>query len=402
MFMQQELTPEQRLQKCSIQIMGEKRYIAQNPVFMVGTKAIVDDHPTAFTDGRNERYGRKWVEMINDAEFRWTLLHETKHKMYRHLITYVWLWLADAEVANWACDYFINLEIEDENPDGFAVMPRDENGQRMCLYDERFRGKAIPEIFTILMKEKKEDPEKSAQDNQATMDEHGWDEAEQMSNTELSEHVQEVEQAIATGLVEAEKLKAAVPQNIKELLKPKIRWMDVLREFITNTCRGDDDASWRIPERRAFVAGILRPTPFSESVGELIVAGDMSYSMDKILPVVLTEIKGIGEQVLPDTLRLLYWDTSVCGDEVYGQGGKPIADMIKSTKPTGGGGTNPSCVSDYIKANGLTPQAVIVITDGYVSDSRWGTWDCPVLWCIIDNKNVRPPVGKVVHVTTEG
>jgi hypothetical protein len=178
--------------------------------------------------------------------------------------------------------------------------------------------------------------------------------------------------------------------------------MDVLREFITNTCRGDDDASWRIPERRAFVAGILRPTPFSESVGELIVAGDMSYSMDKILPVVLTEIKGIGEQVLPDTLRLLYWDTSVCGDEVYGQGGKPIADMIKSTKPTGGGGTNPSCVSDYIKANGLTPQAVIVITDGYVSDSRWGTWDCPVLWCIIDNKNVRPPVGKVVHVTTEG
>ena len=92
----------------------------------------------------------------------------------------------------------------------------------------------------------------------------------------------------------------------------------------------------------------------------------------------------------------------MCGDEVYGHGGKPIADMIKSTKPTGGGGTDPSCVADYIRDNGLTPQAAIVITDGYVSKSNWGTWDCPVLWCIIDNKKARPPVGKVVHVATEG
>jgi len=37
------------------------------------------------------------------------------------------------------------------------------------------------------------------------------------------------------------------------------------------------------------------------------------------------------------------------------------------------------------------------LTDGYLGGS-WGEWAVPVLWCILDNKNARPTVGKYVHI----
>jgi len=56
-----------------------------------------------------------------------------------------------------------------------------------------------------------------------------------------------------------------------------------------------------------------------------------------------------------------------------------------------------SCVSDYMSRQGITPQAVIVLTDGYLG-SDWGTWTVPVLWCIIDNASRTAPNGTTVHV----
>jgi predicted metal-dependent peptidase len=393
------LTAEQRVDKCAADIMDRPYYTAEQPTFMVGEKRIVDEHPTAFTDGRNESYGRDFVMGLKVEELRFVQLHENKHKRDQDLTTYYWMFKLDAEVANDACDYAINVEIEDENPDGWARHPRDANGERIGLYNPKYRGMSKPEIFYELYKEKQQDPEGYAQNHGAAgFDEHGWEEANALPQEKKQAHSQEIEQAVAAGITASEKLGTGTPQHVKDLLKSKVRWLHALREFIEKVCRGDTDASWRIPERRAYARGVLRPTPFTESVGELIVAGDMSMSMDKILPLVLTEIKAIGEAVLPDVLRLMYWDTAVCGDECYGNGGKPLSQMMKSTKPVGGGGTDPSCVANYIKEKGYQPQAVIVITDGYVKAERWGEWDCPVLWCIINNPKANPPTGKVIHI----
>jgi hypothetical protein len=43
------------------------------------------------------------------------------------------------------------------------------------------------------------------------------------------------------------------------------------------------------------------------------------------------------------------------------------------------------------------PQAVIILTDGDIYGG-WGSFDVPVLWCIVNNKRARPPYGKVVHI----
>ena len=59
-------------------------------------------------------------------------------------------------LANAACDYVINLELNDENDDGFAVMP---SGDYQGLVDERFRGMDSAQVFDILLSEQPEQPE---------------------------------------------------------------------------------------------------------------------------------------------------------------------------------------------------------------------------------------------------
>ena len=74
-----------------------------------------------------------------------------------------------------------------------------------------------------------------------------------------------------------------------------------------------------------------------------------------------------------------------------------IDELVKSTKPKGGGGTTVECVPEHMTKEGIKPQACIVLTDGFLGGS-WGKWSCPVLWCIIDNKSATADVGKTVHI----
>jgi len=88
MFMNQTLTTEQRLQKAAIDIMGNPKYIALAGVMMIGKRVVDDKVPTACTNGRDEFYGRAFVDSLNDAELRFLVLHEVYHKLYRHLHTW--------------------------------------------------------------------------------------------------------------------------------------------------------------------------------------------------------------------------------------------------------------------------------------------------------------------------
>jgi predicted metal-dependent peptidase len=138
------------------------------------------------------------------------------------------------------------------------------------------------------------------------------------------------------------------------------------------------------------------PSTYSEAPEELLLAIDASGSIsNRYLSRFLGEMKSIAETVRPKRVRVLYWDTKVCRDELYEF--DDIDKLVTSTKPSGGGGTAVSCVSRYMSEFGIKPQAVIVLTDGYLSGD-WGTWNAPVLWCIANNKNARPTVGKHVHV----
>jgi len=399
-----QLTAEQRLSKNITAIMGNPKYVALAGVLMIGDKGIKDDIPTACTDGKNDYYGRAFVDGLTDSEFRFLILHETYHKLFKHLTTWEHLYKDDPKLANMACDYVINLMIVDENRDGFATMPKDAAGNNIGLLDDKFRNMDTAQVYKLLKQDQEQNGSVASNtpNEGAGLDEHDWEGAQEMGADEQRELAQEIDQAIRQGALTAGKVGSGGNRAIDQLLQPEVNWREVLREFITETCRGTDDSTWRQPSRRHLAMGMLRPSGITERVGELVIAIDTSGSIGQHeLTKCLSEIKGVCDTVKPESVRILYWDTKVCSEEVYGDVAGAcgsLEQLTQTTKPQGGGGTMVQCVPDHIQANDINAQAVIVLTDGYLG-GNWGAWGMPLLWGILDNKNAKPTIGKTLHIS---
>ena len=206
----------------------------------------------------------------------------------------------------------------------------------------------------------------------------------------------DIDEAIRQGALTAGKAGGGGNRGFDDLLKVQVDWREVLREFVSNTCVGNDYATYARPNRRLLSQGVYMPSGISETIEELVLALDTSGSIgQREITVMLTEAASILETVKPNKVRVLYWGSDVVRDEVYEM--HELDQMIASTKPRDGGGTDVRCVTEYMREHDISPSAVIVLTDGYLYGG-WGTWTCPVLWTILDNENANPDVGKRVHI----
>lgn len=381
------LTAEQRLNKAVVKVMAHPRYIALAGVLMVGERGVRDDIPTACTNGRDEYYGREFIDSITDKQLRFVVLHECYHKMYKHLTT--WKHLSDKcqRTANMACDYVINQQIIDDNDDGFV-----EGIDGMCI-DPKYRGWDSQRVFNDIYQQQDSGGGDGEQGN--SLDDHDWDGAQAMTGEEQDELAKEIDDAIRQGAISASKMGTGGERTVADLLEPQVNWRDVLREFITDTCTGSDYATYNRPNRRRLHTGMYLPSGITQQVDELVLAIDTSGSIgQRELSAFLSEIKCICDTVHPKSIRLLYWDTEVCADEAYSM--HELDTLTQSTKPAGGGGTDVHCVTSYMATNNISPQAAIILTDGYLY-SGWGSWDCPTLWCVLDSGKVSD-CGKTVHI----
>jgi predicted metal-dependent peptidase len=378
------LTVEQRLSKALVAIMGSPKYTALAGVLMIGEKTV-NDIPTACTNGRDEMYGREFVEGLTDAELRGLVLHENYHKLYQHMSTWKHLWEIDPHSANQAMDYVINIKIADDNTDGFAVIPKGG------LLDAKYRGMDTAQVFNLIHQSDDGDG-----DGDGEMDEHDWKGAQDLSDEEKGALARDIDEAIRQGALAAGKMGGTGSRDLEELLKPQVDWREVLREFISTTCAGNDYSTWARPNRRLMSQGVYMPSGISQRVGELVVAIDTSGSIsNSTLTAFLSEVKSICDTVHPEQVRLLYWGHEVVGDESYKT--DELDGLITSTKPKGGGGTDVNCVTQYMTAEGINPQACIVLTDGHLYGG-WGEWSCPVLWTVIDNESAVPTDGTAIHI----
>lgn len=394
MMLGKPLNAEQRLKKAVIDIMANPRYVALAGILMLGKRTVEDDEgkcPTAYTNGRDEVYGRAFVDKLNDAELRFLVLHENYHKLYRHLTTWDWMYRENPQAANMACDFVINVKLVDDNGDNFATMTGEL--KKGCL-DTKYRGWDSAQVFSDL---KKNGSGKGGGKGSGTgFDEHGWDDAQDMTAEEKQELAREIDEAIRQGALMAGKSGSGGDRDLVELMEAQVDWREVLRDFVTSTCVGNDYSTWRKPNRRYIGANIYLPSGISERIGEIVVAIDTSGSIGgRELSVFLSEVGSIADTVSPEAVRVLYWDTMVCGDEEYK--GEEVKNITKSTKPKGGGGTTVECVPQYLQDKQIKAQCVIVLTDGYLGGS-WGQWNHPLLWTILDNRNAVPDVGKAVHI----
>ena len=425
-----KLTEEQRLELVHVSLMRSPEFALFAGLFMVGRNEVVDDPITARTNGRDAQYGRKFVSELTDKELAFLVMHENMHKCYRHLTTWHSLYEINAEVANLACDYVINVQLVDLDPHGkLIMMPIDkQTGKVMGALDYKYRGMDSKQVFDDLMKNaKKQKPPKGreSEDGQGSepddgdgdgggnnrqgvddsngkpkgFDEHDWENAKEMTEKEKEELAKEVDSALRQGSIYAGKVGANIPRQIGELLKPEINWRDVLKRFVKTHLKDRDAPSWRKAHRNYLWQDVILPSIIGKRVKHLVVAIDASGSIiGPMLDLFLTELNKVVTDVNPEKIDILYWDTEVCNHETFT--GSDKKSIVHRTNPRGGGGTNPDCVADHMRKHKLAPDALIVLTDGYMHSApqNWASIKTPSLWCVIGNDRYTPPHGQLVLI----
>jgi predicted metal-dependent peptidase len=390
---------ERRLSKVKISIMRNPKFALWSGLMTVGKTRVDDNVPTACTNGRDEIYGREFIKSLDDKELAFVVLHETLHKAYRHLFTWRKLHDENHQIANMACDYVINLQLLDMDKEQSVLAMPTRAGKAIGLVDERFRGFNTKQVFDIL---KEEEPEGGYGGSGDGFDEHDWKGAKELSEEDKKAIEKEVDQALRQGVINHNKIAGkgagGLNRELGDLLEPKIDWREMLREFVKATCSAKDASSWRRVNRRYLSGDTYMPSLIGERVGHLVIGIDTSGSIgNQELNEFLSEVKGIASEVHPEKVDLMYWDSEVAGHEQYGY--HEVDNIVSSTKPMGGGGTDPTCMITYMKEKGIKPEAIIMLTDGCIGD--WGNeWESPILWTICGQwgKDTYAPIGKTIHI----
>ena len=381
------LTSEQRVTKAHIAIMRSKEFCMFAGVLSVGKVIFTDDLPTAATNGRDVMYNPSFIDTLSQDELNFVVLHEAMHKVYQHMSLWRKLWKDDAMLANQSADYVVNASIREADPYGnLTKMPES------ALYDKQYEGMSTKQIYDLLKKDK----EKNGGSGKEGHDSHDWSGAEGLSDEEVKDTAKQIDQALRQGEIIRGKMAGNKNRSVNELLEPKVDWREQLREFVNATCKNKDKTSWKRPHKRFIGQDIYMPSLIGEAIGKVVIGIDTSGSIgDKELNEFLSEVVGICDDVSPESIELIYWDYDVASHETYNQG--DYNALVQTTKPAGGGGTRVGCVNAYLKEKQIHPEAIIILTDGYVENDWGGSWEYPTLWAITSPHNTSPH-GKSIFI----
>ena len=397
------ITEEQRIKKGHIALMKHPETALWGGVMMMGSTEVVDEAITAYTDGINKKYGRAFLTAIcpTQPEVNGLILHENLHIGLRHHLHGADMFREDGDKANKAADYVVNdmiTEISKKYPE-LVQLPRGG------LYDPQYHNMSMREIYKLLKSKKGGGggggkPDKEGEKGSGSgggeyeFDKHDF--GKPMTQEEAKEMDGKIDRAIREGALLAGRLGIDLPRSISDMLNPVIDWKKELAEFVTSSCKGKDEYTWRKFNRRLISNDIYLPTVENETIGEVVVAIDTSGSIgQEQLNAFASELVSICEAVSPDAVRVLWWDTKVHGEQLFTDNYDQIGSMLK---PLGGGGTRVSSVAEYINKKKINAECVLVFTDGYLeSDVVWNI-SAPTLWMVTENRNWTPPSGKKVFM----
>jgi predicted metal-dependent peptidase len=389
---------------------------------------------TAATDGVDVWYSSEFLSTQNRKQTRAIVLHENFHKALKHCIRLDPAFVrSNHALANVAMDFVVNGWIYTADPK-FEFFEWWEGPAP--LLDPKYFGWSVEQIINDLMKrcEQNQQP-KSGQPQQGADGQRGSSgkktvgaddmtfSSDGSSEGSMDEHVpskpdgdksgdgegkplsEQIDAALRHGKILSQRLRSKDGTggrlDMNGLTESKVRWQDVLREFMMETVKGADIARWSRINNRMYSATrgmVVLPTLYDEKIGPIVIAGDTSGSMRGFYPVLFGEVAAICKLTKPESVQVLWWDTEVAGEQKFTA---QEYDFIASAmQPAGGGGTEPSVVYDWLRVhNELKPQCVIFVTDGYIGEEPFNSAGCPVLWCVIDNSGFTSKTGKTVHVT---
>lgn len=389
------LTPRERITAVGIDFTKDTRFAQLSCVAVVGDIEISDRVTYAATNGRDEVYNPDFVVSQNRKQMRYVRAHELLHKQLKHCHAYRDVSKKYPYETNMAMDIVINLMIEEIDPH-FTFVERPSVG--LCI-DTKYTNWGFLRILQDLIKKGNggQGQGQPSQDGEhGGFDAHEFDE---LSDAELDALKPVIEEAARQGQLLAEKLAAGNKGGGKRLniqaTQSRTDWRQHMREFFTTICAGDEHSRFAPPNKRLAPQGYLLPSHFSYNKGDIIIACDTSSSMAPHYGMLFGEIARIAQDVMPDSVRILWWDTSVCGDQKFEP--HQYANIAALMKPAGGGGTTPACVVQHIAEKQYKPRAVIWLTDGDLYGAA-PVVNVPVLWGVVNNERFVAPEGKTIHI----
>jgi predicted metal-dependent peptidase len=125
-------------------------------------------------------------------------------------------------------------------------------------------------------------------------------------------------------------------------------------------------------------------------MGPIVFAVDCSGSIDdETVAQFAAEITRVKEDLNPERIHVLYFDSEVSHAEEYGP------DDPLDIKPHGGGGTDFAPVFAHLVEQGIEPVAIVFLTD--LCCNSFGTQpDAPVLW--VTTHPGKAPFGEIVEM----
>lgn len=351
---------------------------------------------TAATDGRNFYYNSKFIMMLKTKEVEFLFGHEVLHVVYDHIDR---RGSRDPQIWNIANDYTVNSDLKRHKVGQFiTTVP--------CLYEQKYDGKTSEEIYEDLMKNVQKidinslidqmiddhmDGDGDGDSDGEEVDGSGKSKRPKMTDEERERVRQEVKQAIiaAAQSAEAGSLPKGVERLVKQATNPIMPWRELLQTNLTSAIR--TDYSWARPSRRSWHMDAIMPgmTPGEEI--DVTIAIDMSGSIsDKQAQQFLSEIAGMMDSFDGYKVHVFCFDTDTYNPKDYDS---ENMELIEEYEPMGGGGTDFDCIFDYLRKNAISPNRLVVFTDGYPCGS-WGDKDyCDTTWIIHGDPDPNPPFG---------
>ena len=350
------------------------RLLIKHPFFATLTLAapLEEDNsiPTAATDMRKIVYNSDFIEGLDVEIVQFVLAHEVMHIMFKHGLRRN---NRNPKLWNVAADYAINLILKDA---GFTLWDK-------CLYDRKYAGMSAEQIYDLLQQEMEKNGKPMPEDGL------GDDvlEPSDLAPEEQRELDRKIEQQVAQAANMARmagKLEGSLERFVNEILNPKVPWQDLLQEYMSRVVH--DEESWTRRNRR--FDNIYLPSRHNMRMGEVVIIGDTSGSItNEELARIGTEAASIADLAKPESIRLVWADTHVAGEQVF-----DAHDVIKP-EPKGGGGTDMRVPLAHVEQ--YDPQVVILITDGY---TPWPEVDPDYPLIVCCTTDVKVPIGQSVRI----
>lgn len=360
---------------------------------------------TIATDGRKFYYNADFIGKLSDGEMIFGFAHELGHIIFDHMTR---RGDKDPQVWNMAGDYIINnMLIRESVGTQITTVP--------ILADRKYEGMTADEVYDELMKnavkiqlpfdehldmEGEGDDGDSEDGNGSGKDGKGKPKFKKLSEEERKALKDEWREAViqAAKNAGAGNTPAAIQRLVKDITAPVMDLKDLLRIQFSGSVKSD--YTFMRPNRKAWHTGAVLPGQLPGEELDIVVALDASGSIDSgMLMDFLGMVQGSLDQFTSYKVRVVTFDTDIYNEDTFtGDDGRNMSEY----EVTGGGGTDFTCIWQWMKDNDVQPHQLVVFTDGYPFGS-WGDPDyCDTLFVVHGSNDITAPFGITANYVPPG